>query len=142
MELDEALEQWLHEVQQVTDLSVKDKAKITGAGAKVFEEKLKQDTKAKHYSSHKDETYGHMADNVDSIKTNVDRVKDGSSTVGWNNPYHASNARRLNDGTKSRPGDHWVTNLRSEAFPEVVEAEKLAYEELIKKKQKKGGGEK
>lgn len=134
MEFEEAMNEWLDEVNSVANLSPKDQAKITGAGALVFEEALKEETKRDHYSSHKDEAYGHAADNIDSIKTNVDRVKDGSATVGWNNPYHASNMRRLNDGTKLRAGDHFVTNLRAKMMPEVLAAEKLEYEKLLKKK--------
>lgn len=137
--LDEALEGWLKTVSSISDLTPAEQAKITSAGAKVFKEELEEVTREKHYSKKKNPKLGHMADGLAIQTTNVDGIKNGVSTVGWKNKYHAENARRLNDGTKKYRADHFVTNVQNDGTVQkkVLLAEKEEYEKLIRKK----GGE-
>ena len=110
--LDEALEGWLETVASIGDLTPAEQAKITTAGAKVFQKELEEVTREKHYSNKKHLKYGHMADGLSVQSTNADGRKNGVATVGWKNNYHAQNARRLNDGTKKYRADHFVTNVQ------------------------------
>lgn len=132
MDLDEALNEWLKQVTEVARLSPSDQAKITKAGAQVFKSELESETRAKHYSSHNDKVYGHMADSVIMKNTNGDGEKDGTSSVGFDT-YHDANARRLNNGTKKYSGDHFITNLRANAMDKVLKAESEEYQKLINK---------
>ncbi|MCS4488379.1 HK97 gp10 family phage protein [Streptococcus sp. SQ9-PEA] len=134
--IDSALAEWLEEVKHLADLTPKEQANITKAGADVFKSELEKETKKRHYSSHKNSVYGHMADNLAVQAKNIDGRMTGVSTVGWNNPYHASNARRLNDGTKKYKADHFVTNVQDSQVVQarVLQAEKEAYERVIEKK--------
>lgn len=134
--LDGALDDWLKQVQKLANLTPKEQAKITKAGAEVFRQELEDATREKHYSSHKDPVYGHMADNVTLQAKNIDGRVTGVSTVGWENRYHATNARRLNDGTKKYTADHFVTNVQQskKVLEKVLAAEKAEYEKLIRKR--------
>ena len=93
--LDKALEGWLETVASIGDLTPAEQAKITTAGAKVFQKELEEVTREKHYSNKKHLKYGHMADGLSVQSTNADGRKNGVATVGWKNNYHAQNARRL-----------------------------------------------
>lgn len=134
--LDKALEEWLETVQNVGNLSFAEQSRITHAGAEVFKEELAKATKEKHYSKHKDPKYGHMADSVSVQKSSVDGIRNGKSTVGWENRYHAQNARRLNDGTKKYRADHFVTKVQNDSTVQkkVLLAEQAEYEEIMRKK--------
>lgn len=138
MELDETLNNWLNSVEDLVSMSSTEKAAITGAGAEVFRDELEAETNQKHRSNHDDKKYGHMADHISAQTKNVDGVLNGKSTVGWDNPYHAANARRLNDGTKKYQADHFVTNLRER--DSVVEKVLLAEAALYKLKVKEAEG--
>lgn len=135
MELDEELNKWYRSVASLVDIPSEEKAIITGAGAKVFEEKLTNETNAKHRSNHKDKAYGHAADHVTMQAGNVDGTKTGVSSVGWDNAYHAMNMQRLNDGTKKIKADHFVDNLRKNdaVISEVTAAEAAIYAAKVKK---------
>lgn len=132
----DAMQEWLKTVQNLADLTTDELTRITGAGAEVYKKELEEITRKKHYSSHKDEVYGHMADGISLIKTNIDGQKTGVSTVGWENSYHATNARRLNDGTIKYKADHFVTNTQQspEVLKKVLLAEKEVYNEIIRKR--------
>ena len=134
--LDEALEGWLETVAAIGDLTPAEQAKITTAGAKVFQKELEDVTREKHYSKKKHLKYGHMADGLSVQSTNADGRKNGVATVGWKNNYHAQNARRLNDGTKKYRADHFVTNVQNDSAVQrkVLLAEKEEYEKLIRRK--------
>jgi hypothetical protein len=131
----DALNEWLEQVSKLANLTPDQQTNITKAGAEIYKEKLEQATKSKHYSSHDDKTYGHMADNITFQGADIDGKKTGISSVGWNNHYHAMNAMRLNDGTKSIRADHFVTELQDseKVKNEVLMAEKNEYEKLVKK---------
>lgn len=134
-DLDQALKQWLEDVKKVAEMTPTEQAKITSAGAKEFRDMEEQVTREKHYSSHEDKVYGHMADNVTYQPTNIDGKKTGVSSVGFSNPYHDMNARRLNDGTKKYSADHFIDNLRNDpaTLDKVLSAEKAEYDKLLKK---------
>lgn len=136
VELDQALEEWLKTVQEIGDLSLAEQSKITQAGAEVFKDELAKATKEKHYSNHKDPKYGHMADSLSVQKTSVDGQKNGKSTVGWKNRFHAQNARRLNDGTKKYKADHFVTKVQNDSAVQkkVLLAEKAEYDKIMRRK--------
>ena len=102
------------------------KLKANKAGAEVYQKRLAEVTKAKHYSNKKDEKYGHMADHIEISEKNRDGVTDGSATVGWPNRYHAMNAMRLNDGTVHIKADHFVDLTREESNDAVVAAQAKA----------------
>ena len=134
--LDKALEEWLGTVQNIGNLSLAEQSRITQAGAEVFKDELAKVTKEKHYSNHKDPKYGHMADSLSIQKTSVDGQRNGKSTVGWENSYHAQNARRLNDGTKKYPADHFVTKVQNDSTVQkkVLLAEKAEYDKIMRRK--------
>ncbi|KEH52381.1 tail assembly protein [Streptococcus phage Javan288] len=136
VELDQALEEWLKTVQEIGNLSLAEQSRITEAGAEVFKDELAKATKEKHYSNHKDPKYGHMADSLSVQKTSVDGQKNGKSTVGWENRYHAQNARRLNDGTKKYQADHFVTKVQNDSAVQkkVLLAEQAEYKKIMRKK--------
>lgn len=138
--LDDAINKWIKKVKNASELSEADRLDINMAGADVFEKALRDETNAKHRSSHKDAAWGHAADNIGKYSPKgVDKdsgVKLGSFIVGWKNRYHAMNMLRLNDGTKKIVGDHFVTNLRqnSAVRSEMLKAEKERYDEILRKK--------
>lgn len=138
--LDDAINKWIKNVKNTSELSEADRLDINLAGADVFEKALRDETNTKHRSSHKDAAWGHAADNIGKYApkgANKDAgVKLGYFLVGWKNRYHAMNMLRLNDGTKKIVGDHFVTNLRqnSTVRSEMLKAEKERYEEILRKK--------
>ena len=139
--LDDAINKWIKKVKNASELSEADRLDINMAGADVFEKALRDETNAKHRSSHKDESFGHAADNIGKYApkglSKDSGVKLGSFIVGWKNRYHSMNMLRLNDGTKKIVGDHFVTNLRQNSMvrSEMLKAEKDRYEEILRKKQ-------
>lgn len=115
------LESWLKGVHKLVPNEA-EQERITKAGAKKLADNLTEVTKKKHYSSHKDEKYGHMADNISYQSTDIDGEHDGSSIVGWTNKFHDMNARRLNDGTKHIRADHFVDQNLEDSQDEVFNA--------------------
>lgn len=133
--MDDFLQMWLNKVKKIsTDLTPKQQAKITKAGADKYMELLRAETRSKHYSSHDDKVYGHAADHIVDMAKNVDGKVTGVSSIGWDNYYHAMNMSRVNDGTKKMKGDHFITNLQqSEKVKDaVLRAESAEYQKLIK----------
>lgn len=133
--MDDFLQMWLNKVKKIsTDLTPKQQAKITKAGADKYMELLRDETRSKHYSSHNDKVYGHAADHIVDMAKNVDGKVTGVSSIGWDNYYHAMNMYRINDGTKKMRGDHFITNLQqSEKVKDaVLRAESAEYQKLIK----------
>lgn len=123
-------------MNQVADLvpNTKEKSQITKAGAEVLKHQLRAVTLARHHSNHDDKTYGHMSDHIDYVNTDEDGEENGNSIVGWNNPYHAANARRLNDGTKFYTADHFVDNTRTSVAPLVLAANAAKYKEIMNRR--------
>ncbi|KZU46696.1 HK97-gp10 family putative phage morphogenesis protein [Lactiplantibacillus plantarum] len=117
----EQLESWLKDVHKLVP-DEEEQEKITKAGAKKLAENLTEVTRKKHYSNHRDEKFGHMADNVSYQSTDVDGERDGSSIVGWTNKYHDMNAMRLNDGTKHIRADYFVDKNLEDSQDDVFNA--------------------
>ncbi|WP_311408374.1 HK97-gp10 family putative phage morphogenesis protein [Liquorilactobacillus uvarum] len=134
--LDDALNEFMRQVKEQAELSVEETQQVTKAGAEVYKDELYKATKEKHYSNHKDEKHGHMADSIISQDRDIDGDKNGKSTVGFDS-YHAQNARRLNDGTKKYKADHFVTNVQDspEVQEKVLRAEYEVYKKITKGKE-------
>lgn len=134
------------------NLSVDDKAKITKAGADVFAEGLAKVTKDKHFRSRATGENPHLADSILVQNKNINNLKTGDSTVGWD--YTKSKVGHLIEGgtrfpmyskkgTKYRKGgqvavtaDPFVSTYREspEAQKAVLEAEAQAFSEIVKKR--------
>jgi HK97 gp10 family phage protein len=121
------LESWLKDVHKLVPNEA-EQEKITKAGAKKLADNLTEVTRKKHYSNHKDEKHGHMADNISYNSNDIDGEHDGSSIVGWTNKYHDMNAMRLNDGTKHIKADHFVDQNLEDSQDAVFEAELKEYQ--------------
>ncbi|WP_436669736.1 HK97 gp10 family phage protein [Lactiplantibacillus plantarum] len=115
------LESWLKDVHKLVPNEA-EQERITSAGAKKLAENLTEVTRKKHYSSHRDEKFGHMADNVSYQSTDVDGERNGSSIVGWTNKYHDMNAMRLNDGTRFIKADYFVDKNLADSQDDVFNA--------------------
>lgn len=115
------LKDWLKDVKKLVPDEA-EQEKITTAGVKKLADNLTEVTRKKHYSSHKDEKYGHMADNISYNSNDIDGEHNGRSIVGWTNKYHDMNARRLNDGTKHIRADHFVDQNLDDSQDEVFNA--------------------
>jgi len=137
MELDKALDEWLLGVNKLVP-NLKQRQKITLAGAAVYEKELHEVTKAKHYNDdHKNtNNVNHLADSIVVSNTNIDYIRDGSSLVGFTKKgiNHARVARLLNDGTKFIVGDHFVDNTRRNSRHAVLAAQYAEYRRLQKGK--------
>lgn len=135
MELDDALDKWLHEVNKLIP-DVKQRQKITLVGAEVYKKQLYDITKAKHYDkSHTDTSkVAHLADSIEISGTNIDYIRDGSSLVGFTKKgiNHARIARILNDGRKGVPGDHFVEDARRSSRQAVLAAQYAEYQRLLR----------
>lgn len=135
MELDEALDQWLRKVNKLVP-NLKQRQKITLAGAAVYKKELYDVTKAKHYNGNHVDTskVEHLADSIVVSNTNIDYIVDGSSLVGFTKVgiNHARVARLLNDGTKFIPGDHFIDNTRRNSRHAVLAAQYAEYQRLLK----------
>lgn len=133
VELDEALEQWLKEVKEITFLSEKEQQRITRAGAKVYAKVLEERIREIHYSTHNDQVHGHLADSVILSNKNIDGIKVGTTTVGFDH-FHATIARQLNNGTIKYPADHFIEKIRDESTEAVFKKMKKTYQKILKKK--------
>lgn len=103
------------------------KRKMTGAGAKVLAEKLKEATPR---TKRNDVKYGHLQDNVTYQDTDIDGEENGSSTVGFGKKAYV--ARFLNDGTVKMKATHFVDNVRRESSDEVFKAQRETYDKLMR----------
>lgn len=145
--LDDALSKWLKSVETTQNLTVADKTAVNLAGAEVFQKALTDETRDKHYSSHKNEKAGHAADHITkwtgnkTSKRAADTDFSGVVTVGWDNKWHAMNMMRVNDGTRKMKGDHFITNLRANSSlrETILEAEQKKYKEIMDRKRSQGG---
>lgn len=144
--IDDALTRLMKDVERQQNLTIAELTEISMAGAEVYEKDLRDETRAKHYSSHKDSKYGHMADHITKWvgskgKNKSDTDFSGVVTVGWDNWFHGMNAMRLNDGTRKISADHFVDNLRCNPSlrQAVFEAEQKKYKEIMDRKRSQGG---
>lgn len=116
---------------------VPDQAKrkaMTAAGATVFTEALKKETRKRHYQAgRKIGKVKHLADSITFDNKDVDGVDNGNSVAGFTGKdesgiNHARIARFLNDGTKYITGDSFVDNTRRASVAAVFAAEKEVYD--------------
>ncbi|MGQ2357649.1 HK97-gp10 family putative phage morphogenesis protein [Pediococcus pentosaceus] len=114
-------EAWLKDVHKLVPDEA-EQERITKVGAKKLADNLTEVARKKHYSSHKDEKYGHMADHISYNGNDIDGEHDGRSIVGWTNKFHDMNARRLNDGTKHIKADHFVDQNLADSQDDVFNA--------------------
>ena len=136
-DMDEILESWLKQVESLSNVSINDRTKITGAGAEVFRQDLEAETNQKHRSTHNDKVFGHAADHITMQRSNSEGKRTGVATAGWDNRYHAMNMQRLNDGSRKYKADHFVDNLRKRDAEKVLLAEAAQYKKLVDKAERK-----
>lgn len=143
-------------VKQAEDLTVnlpvEDKAKVTKAGAKVFAKELEDVYKRKHYRYRETGQDPHLAESVIMQNTNIDNMKDGSSTVGFNQekayianfiengtkfPMYTKRGRQYKHaGQVNITADHAIADLRvnSNVQAKMLKAEAEAYKKILEKK--------
>ena len=132
-----------------TNMTVDNKAKVTKAGADVFAKELESEYKANHYRHMRTGKDPHLADSVIAQNSNVDGMKNGSSTVGFSKdkayianfiengtkfPMYTSKGRKYKHGGQvAINGDHAIDNLRndSQLQAKIVEAQAEAYKQII-----------
>lgn len=107
---------------------------MTAAGASVYAEALRKETKSRHYQAgRKIGKVKHLADSITFDNKDVDGIDNGNSVAGFTGKdesgiNHARIARFLNDGTKYITGDSFVDKTRKESVAAVFEAERKIYE--------------
>lgn len=145
-----------------TKMSVEDKAKVTKAGAKVFEQALKQEVLSRHYRHRDTGEDPHLADDIVVKNNNIDGVKDGQSVVGWERSTakgtHTKGyiANIINNGSRfpqfttrsgrkyKKPGevavqaDHFIEETRNNPVVKqgILKAEAEAMRKIINRKKK------
>ena len=122
------LEAWFNSIKDTLSMSAKQKAKMTGAGAKVFADILRDETP---YNPHI-KTDRHLRDCImfKAGKT-LDNLQTGNTDVGFSKDK-AYIARFLNDGTKKMVATHFRANAIEKATEPVKRAEALAFNEMLK----------
>lgn len=143
-------------VKQAEDLTVnlpvEDKAKVTKAGAKVFAKELEAEYKQKHYRHRETGKDPHLADSVIMQNKNIDGMKDGTSTVGFNTqksyisnfiengtkfPMYTKKGRQYKHaGQVNITADHVIRDLRENpnVKAKMLKAEAEAYNKILEKK--------
>lgn len=110
---------------------------MTAAGAEVYVEALRKETRARHYQHSgkkgSKRKVKHLADSITFENKDVNGIDNGNSVAGFqgrdeSGVNHARIARFLNDGTVKMHGDHFVDNVRRASSAAVFEAEKKVFE--------------
>ena len=135
-----------------TQMTVEDKQKVTKAGADVFAKELESEYRANHYRHRQTGKDPHLADSVMAQNTNVDGMKNGSSTVGFSKdkayianfiengtkfPMYTAKGRKYKKGGQvAINGDHAIDNLRndSQLQAKILEAQAEAYKQIINRR--------
>ncbi|WP_195308076.1 HK97 gp10 family phage protein [Weissella confusa] len=148
--LESILNAFIEDTEAVsTEMTVEDKQKVTKAGADVFAKELEDQYKANHYRHRTTGKDPHLADSVIAQNTNVDGMKNGSSTVGLSKdkayianfiengtkfPMYTAKGRKYKKGGQvAINGDHTIANLRndSQLQAKIVEAQAEVYKQII-----------
>ena len=148
--LEDILNAFIEDAEAVsTQMTVEDKAKLTKAGADVFAKELESEYKANHYRHRQTGKDLHLADSVMAQNTNVDGMKNGSSTVGFSKdkayianfiengtkfPMYTSKGRKYKHGGQvAINGDHVIDNLRNDSKlqDKIVEAQAAVYKQIV-----------
>jgi len=145
-----------------TKMSVEDKAEVTKAGAKIFEQALKQEVLSRHYRHRDTGKDPHLADSIVIKNRNIDDVKDGQSVVGWERSTEKGThtkgyiANIINNGSRfpqfttrsgrkyKKPGevavhaDHFIEETRKNPIVQqgILKAEAEAMRKIINRKKK------
>lgn len=127
------LDGWLKAVEALQP-TVADKARITGAGAKVFAETLKQMT-PKSTENHK-----HLRDGL-TYKPGytIDKLQTGNTDVSYKNGYLARTARIVNGGKKQMSAKevknmHYIDRAREASKGAILAAEAAEYGRILKER--------
>lgn len=151
-DFDDKLEDWLKSVEKKYDLTAEQKSKITGAGAAVFAEVLKNNTpvSSERYNSGRSVGHTNWKHNEKPRKTKhlrdsitfkpgftSGKIHSGNTTVGFDSKYQAMVARYVNNGTagmspKEIKNMHFIEKSQLEAKNAVLKAEAQAFKEVIK----------
>lgn len=131
------IDQLQKELEQSVNLSIEDQEKITKAGARVYEQQLKDNTPESGNNVKRT-----LKEDIHSTPGTVDGTEDGSTSVGWSADKNGLSyiARFMNDGTKNYPrhaeNDHrgFVTNTQKQAFNDVINAQFREYKKILKQK--------
>lgn len=128
--LDDQLNAFEQMAEKRVNLTNEQKSRINQAGAKVYENVLKEATR-KHISTRKRPSHGvHLVDDIKTDDKNADGIKDGSWVVGFGKKDYI--ARFLNDGTIYIKGDHFVDHAIEQARKQVQQAQLKEYQRIVK----------
>lgn len=146
-----------------TKMPVEDRAVITRAGAKVFQQALTYEVRNRHYRHRETGEDPHLAEGVVTQNKNIDGVKDGQSVVGWeksnikgtntkgyianiiNNgsriPQFTTRSMRKykNPGAVAINADHFIEETRANPVVKagILKAESEAMRRIINRRNKK-----
>lgn len=150
-DLDKDLLKWYQKVEDAAKLSPKQKAEITGAGAKAFALALKKVTpvSSENYSGgrsvgHNNAMHGKKARKTKHLKDSItykpgftsDGLFSGDTSVGFENKYQAMVARYVNNGTagmspKKVKNMHFIEKAQNQAKNEMLIVEAKKYKEVM-----------
>ena len=150
-DLDEDLLKWYEQVEKTAKLTPTQKAQITGAGAKVFANSLKQTTpmSSEHYSGgrsvgHNNQLHGKKPRKTKHLRDSItykpgftsDGLFSGDTSVGFDSKYQAMVARFVNNGTagmsqKEVKNMHFIEKAQNQAKNEMLKAEAEKYKEVM-----------
>lgn len=150
-DLDEDLLKWYEQVEKTAKLTPTQKAKITGAGAKVFANSLKQTTpmSSENYNGgrsvgHNNQLHGKKPRKTKHLRDSItykpgftsDKLFSGNTSVGFEDKYQAMVARFVNNGTagmsqKEVKNMHFIEKAQNRAKSEVLKAEAEKYKEMM-----------
>lgn len=144
MDLDGGLTKWINDVAKYADLSVDEKSKITGAGAKVFAQYLRRNTpiSTRNYDHPRRAGHGrkkmHLRDAITYAPGfTSDKIHTGNTSVGWNDSYSAMVARFVNDGVPTGSANDFINrNFKNRTETEAREAVLRANAEAYRKVRK------
>lgn len=151
-DLSDFLNDWIDSTEKGLTLSVKDKEKITGAGAEAFKQALHDRTprsdvsykrgrsaghaNAKHRNNHHRKTK-HLQDSI-TYKPGytADKVHTGDTDVGYEDNYYDFLAKIINNGKhnmsdKELSNMYFVDKAQKEAAKSVEDAELKAFKEVM-----------
>lgn len=160
---EEAMQLIINQAESLsTKMTVEDKAEVTKAGAKVFEQALAYEVRNRHYRHRDTGEDPHLADSIVMKNKNIDGVKDGQSVVGWERSTAKAThtkgyiANIINNGSRfprfttrsgrkyKKPGevavhaDHFIEETRKNPIVQqgILKAEAEAMRKIINRKKK------
>ncbi|CCI82318.1 hypothetical protein [Lactobacillus hominis] len=150
-DLGDFLNGWIDNAEKGLTLSTKDKEKITGAGAEVFSQILRDRTprsnevyfrgrsaghaNAKHHNSHRKTK--HLQDSITyKAGYTADKTHTGDTDVGFEDHYYDFLAKIINNGKhkmsdKELSNMHFIDKAQQASVRVVEEAELKAFKEVM-----------